>query len=164
MPLAAVAVALSAALAFATDVEFRGERLRLGDVADLSPLPEPIRARAAALELARIRRGAEQVRLPSSWLAAQARARMPLLGAWLPADARAATVTLHRPLRPGLPFVTSGAEGVAKGARVAVRIDAGIFHIQRDGVALADARPGERLFVLTADHQMISALCQGATP
>lgn len=150
---------LAGALVFAADATIAGDTVRLGQVADLTPLPAALRGSAAELPLARFRRDADTATVPARYLSEQARARMPVLAPWL-AEAQTGVVRLHRSVELGQPRIE--ARDIAKGDRVTLRIVAGIFTIERQGVALADARVGERLFVRTADGRVILAHCHEA--
>jgi hypothetical protein len=157
-----MALLVALALVFAAEAEIRGEIVRLGDVADVAALPEAIRAKAAGLRIARFDRDALQTRVSTDFLATQARAQMPALAAWLKRDA-GTYVTLRRPRAGVRPLaLASRPEGVARGERVILRVEAGPFRIEREGVALDDAGPGEALFVRVGAHDVIQALLQGS--
>ena len=155
----AAALLFAGALPFAADAEIRGEVVRLGDIIDVAGLPSEMRRNAAVLPLARFDRDTPQANIPRAFLAAQARARMPGLAPWL-AGNDTGTIRLHRRLRAGMPIVVSAtAEGVTRGETVSLDIDTGTFYITRQAVAMTDARPGERLFVRTAEGKAVSARC-----
>lgn len=156
---AIAALVMAGSLVFAEQAEIRGEIVRLGDVVDVSSLPSELRSRAAALPLARVRSDAPQASIPVDFLAAQARARMPVLAGWL-AGGAGRQLTVRRPVPAGMPLVR--ADGVVRGEHVTVRVDAGLFQIEREGLALGNAHPGERLFVRTADRQVIAVRCVGS--
>ncbi len=161
MTAALAALALSGLLVFATDAEIRGEIVRLGDIANVAVLPESIRSRAAELQLARFKRYTPQASVPVAFLAAQARSQMPALAAWLAGNTGRQIILRHRRPAGELMALAPHAEGIVRGDQVTLRIDAGPFRIEREAIALSDAKPGERLFLRTADRQAISAQCQG---
>ncbi|MFA7603952.1 MAG: flagella basal body P-ring formation protein FlgA [Novosphingobium sp.] len=151
---------VATSLIFAADAEIRGDIVRLGDVADVTVLPLELRLKAADLPLAVLDKAATRASVSTGFLAAQARARMPLLGRWLARSDRE-FVTLTRPAAAGLPIVrAAGTQGVTKGEAVTVRVAIGPFRVEREGVALGTAHPDERVFVRTADGQVISAVCR----
>lgn len=61
------------------------DRILLADIADLSALPEPMRSRAARLELTKFNGAALPARIATGPLISRARSRLPLLAHWLPA-------------------------------------------------------------------------------
>lgn len=158
--MAFAAVALSGSLLFASEARIRGDVVRLGDVANVAVLPEAIRAQATALRLARFQPGPAQADVPIDFLAAQARSQMPVLAIWME-DQSGERITLRRALSPSGPRVlASRPEGIARSEQVTVRVDVGAFRIEREATAMDDAKPGEKLFVRTADRRVISAICQ----
>lgn len=152
-------VLLAGSLVFAADAVIEDDTLRLGQVADLSSLPAGLRGKADALPLARVAQTADAAVVPTAYLVGQARARMPALTRWLP-PATSDIVRLHRTVPASAPTVQ--ATEVRNGDIVSVRIVADGFAIERQGTALADAHPGERLFVRTAEGQVILAHCPEA--
>ncbi|HEX7753428.1 MAG TPA: hypothetical protein VF440_13630 [Novosphingobium sp.] len=158
--MAGAAVLLVASLAFVPIAEIRGETVRLGDVADISVLPSALRAEAAALPLARLNPDAVQASVPHSFLAAQARSRLPALAAWIP-PGQSGVLALRRHVPASMPRARGASfGGVAPGEPVALTVQAGGFRIERAGRALSAARPGERLFVRTADRQVLAAVLE----
>lgn len=150
-------------LAFLSQVELRGEILHLGDVVDLSALPSAVASRAGRTALLRIERTIPQTAVPRRELAAQVRARLPLLG-----DCFSATgdpVLIRRRIAETTPRVNAvDTAGIAKGEKVGVRIVSGPFAIERSGIAASDAKPGGRLFVRTGDGQVVRVVVEGAMP
>lgn len=82
---AATALALApqeSTIDFRGDVTVNGRIVRLGQVADLSALPAPLRTRAEVLEVARLSAGGTTV-IDTARLAARARAQLPALAPWM---------------------------------------------------------------------------------
>lgn len=150
-------------LAFVAQVELRGEILHLGDVADLSSLPDALAARADATALLRVDRGALHTAVARHDLAVQVGARLPFLAGCFAETG--GPVVIRRQIAAVTPrAISPGPAGFAKGEQVAVRIVSGTFAIERTGTAGSDAKPGGRMFVRTSDGQVIRAVVEGATP
>lgn len=150
-------------LAFFAQVGLRGEILHLGDVADLSALPQPLARRAGGTALLRVDRDAPQTTVARNELAAQIGARLPVLAGCF-AEA-GDPVVIRRAIAPAAPrVIAADTSGIAKGEKVGVRIVSGPFAIERSGIAAGDAKPGSRLFVRTGNGQVVRAIVEGATP
>jgi hypothetical protein len=150
-------------LAFLAEVELRGEILHLGDVADLSSLPSALSPRLGRTALLRIDRDALHTVLPRDQLAAQVRARLPILAGCLGETGN--PVVIRRRIAETTPRVMAAdAAGVVRGEKVGVRIVSGPFAIERSGLAANDARPGGRLFVRTGNGQVVRAVVEGKMP
>ncbi|HEY9219055.1 MAG TPA: hypothetical protein VIO94_13465 [Phenylobacterium sp.] len=93
--LACAPVAPTAPLIFAEAAVVDHPMITLADVADVSSLPQTIRMRAAALELARFRRPGVLV-LPATVVSERLRSQLPALASWLPSGARADVVIRYR--------------------------------------------------------------------
>jgi hypothetical protein len=97
-------LALFGADAVAEGIEFRPAvnldrpQVRLGDVADLAPLPPALRPKASSLIVGWLDRGAE-ARFSANEVAARARALMPALGPWLPPELASGAQTIDVRLR-----------------------------------------------------------------
>lgn len=158
-----LATACTIPLAFLTQVDLDGDILRLGDIADLSPLPRDLARRVGRTALLRIDRDARQTTVPSRELAAQVQARVPLLASCFPTTGD--PVVIRRHIAETAPRVMATAPvGITKGEKVGIRIVSGPFAIERNGIAAGDAKPGDRLFVRTGDGQVVRAVVEGAVP
>ncbi|MBS0253870.1 MAG: hypothetical protein JSS36_01325 [Proteobacteria bacterium] len=157
----ALVLVLAAGLMLADEVRTRAEVIRLGDVADVAALPPSLRDAAARLELARVRRDAATATIPRAFLAAQARARLPALAAWLPAERQGGVVVVRRPVAAMQPVAIAGGGPIHRGTAVVVQVSAGPVIIRRGGLALGEASLGQHLFVSARDGSVISALYQG---
>jgi hypothetical protein len=146
-------------LVFANEIVARGEVLTLGQVADVRKLPANLRAQAAALPL--MVRGPGG-RIEHRQLASRARSLMPALAPWLRGRFEGRLTVASRDAQPAMPMAScDGSEDdVATGDVLAVRITVGPFLIERNGVAMQDARPGERLFIRTADGNALVVQCK----
>lgn len=152
---------LAAAAASPPQIVFRDvmtpvAQIRLGDVADLRALPQTMRLRASALELAQSPRN-------KAWrhsdLAARARALMPALGPWLSGSYRGRLRFASEPART--PIVAIAARTpVARGDTVSTRLTTGIFTIEREATALQAGVPGAPIFVRVGDD-VVTAICCG---
>lgn len=150
-------------LAFVAQVELGGDILRLGDIADLSPLPRDLARRVGRTALLRVDRDVLLTTVPPRELAAQVQARVPLLAGCF--SMSGAPVVIRRRIAETAPRVmTTAPAGITKGEQVGVRIVSGPFAIERSGVAAGDAKPGERLFVRTGNGQLVRAVVEGAMP
>lgn len=156
------AVAVPRPVPLVERLEHRSGPVRLGEVADLAPLPSGLRERASKLQIAVIRSVKESVSIPHRQIAARARAMLPALGPWLVvASDDLLLINTERSARR-LPTATSASGDVIVAREpVVATVSAGIFRIHREGIALQDAAPGERLFVRTPDG-VITALCCGS--
>lgn len=111
------------AITYDRDVEVAAAQITLDDVADLSPLPAPLRSKAGSLVLVRLPAArAADVRFTSRQLSERARGLMPALAPWLPATDDAVVRVRHSPSKPApvavgclrtLPPVAAGAYPVA---------------------------------------------------
>ncbi|MBN3815126.1 hypothetical protein G3N57_00210 [Paraburkholderia sp. Se-20369] len=93
--IAVAAPAMDATLHFRSEATIRAPTLKLSDVADLTPLPEPLRQRAADLIVLALAPEATRVRVDARRLAQAARRGMPMLAPWL-ADVPAADIAVSR--------------------------------------------------------------------
>ncbi|RQQ07097.1 hypothetical protein DF107_31615 [Burkholderia stagnalis] len=84
-----------AGLHFRSVTNVRAPALKLSDVADLTPLPEPLRQRAADLIVLALAPEATRVRVDARRLADAARRGMPMLAPWL-VDVPAADIVVYR--------------------------------------------------------------------
>lgn len=148
-------------LAFAEKALVRGEVLTLGQVADIQMLPAELRAQAFVLPLLGRR---EAKIIEHSKLASRARSLMPALVPWLRGPFEGQLVVSARGTQSLMPMAScDGSDGgVTRGEALVVRVSTGPFLIQREGVAMQDAHPGERLFVRTAEGSALVVQCEGA--
>ncbi|KWD78393.1 hypothetical protein [Burkholderia ubonensis] len=93
--IAVAAPSVGAALDFRSVATVDAPTLKLSDVADLTPLPEPLRQRAADLIVLALAPEATRVRVDARRLADAARRGMPMLAPWL-ADVQAANIAIYR--------------------------------------------------------------------
>ncbi|WP_088307319.1 hypothetical protein [Novosphingobium sp. B 225] len=163
MGLGALLIAASAlgTITFAAEAEVTGPTVRLGDVAELSAVPESLRRQAAGLPLARLALDQRRTVMDRAELAARARALMPVLRDLLPAGSAPVTILRHTGL-PALPLASGAAPGlIRKGEPVSVAVRAGPVMIRRSAKALQGATAGEQLFVATAERDVLTAVCCG---
>jgi hypothetical protein len=139
-----------------------GETITLKQVADLRDLPTEWRLQAEGLTLQKWDRKRPAASLDHAALASRVRALMPALASWLrgPFDG-SMRVTDNRGTQR-LPLAACGEDGLDKGDAVTIQIAAGPFQIERETIALQPAKPGERLFVKTADGDALAVQCAGA--
>jgi hypothetical protein len=157
-----VAASAAGLITFHSDVRPPQNLLRLGDVADVSVLPDALRERAVILPLLRLPKGKDDVQISTGALKSRARALIPALGPWFGEKAEG---TVHvRRMTPRATTLLAQAltdHGVAKGDKVRVTLRTGIFTIERDAVAMSNAKPGQRFFARTTDHKALPVLCCG---
>ena len=173
LPVQPPLVEIACPVASAGSVRFRGEvtldhrRAVLGDIADLSALPSRARARASTLEIGEVRGRAGDVSVAP--LLARLRARMPLLGCFLPRSPAqrvrvrvvADGTVVRRTQSASFETVWSAPPAVSPGDRVSLSTAAGAVRIERQVEALQAARPGQRLFVRDVDGRSFSVLYPG---
>lgn len=129
----------------------------LGQIADLSAVPESLRRRASDLVL--MERPAQPAAISYQSLASRARSLMPALRPWLN-KVQVGTLRLngHYDAHP-VELIAADASDMIEGANVTVVTRAGPFTIERRGTAVQDARSGESSFVRFADGTVVSAAC-----
>lgn len=145
----------AAPIAFRETVEVDAAELKLGDIADVSKLPSYLRIKAAKLRLYAMPKGVH--RFDHVQLASRARSLMPTLGPWL-SEAQGELVA-YRGARQVALQAQCGSDGLDRGARANVSIDAGPFRIEREVWLLQRAEPGRRFFAKTSDGDVIAAVC-----
>lgn len=155
----ATAPAGAVPLVFPDTLRARAGPVRLGEISDLSALPAPLRARAAAVVVLAMAPPASHH--SHAALAARARALLPALGPWLPRSYPGRLSV--PPATPGIAAVAlATTEAVAAGDAVTLRVRTGPFEIRREARALQPAKPGQAVFVRTADG-VVRATCCGAS-
>lgn len=93
-----LAAATPPAIVFQRDVDVRAQDvITLGDLADLTALPDDIEARARDVQIARFPAGAAQVTFPVARVIERARAGLPGLNAYLPASDAPGTIVVRAP-------------------------------------------------------------------
>lgn len=107
------------AIVYGRDVEIAAGQITLGDVADLSALPAPLREKAGRLIVARFPAGRDNATFSAARLSERGRALMPALAPWLPAT-EDATITVRR--AAGKPVVLT-----THCLRVSSPVDAGVY-------------------------------------
>jgi hypothetical protein len=154
-----IALAAARGISFVPEVVVRGDTVHLGDVADVSVLPENVRSRAEKLPLMRLPTNQKPLKLSGSEIAARARSLMPVLAPWF--GSASGTVSIMRRNNDPMQIVANASQlgGIAKDDTVRVTIVAGIYTIERQAIAMSDAQIGERFFVKTQDRKVLSALC-----
>jgi hypothetical protein len=156
-----IALALAGSVSLVPTAMVRGDVLRLGDVADTSQLPMSMRDRASKLELMKLPDNSDSVHLRGEDIAARTRSLMPALAPWL-VQMKGDIVVRRRSADPLMPVVhATRTDGILKDEPVQLTISAGIYTIERRGIAMSDGRPGGKLFIKTEDGKAISALCCG---
>lgn len=156
-----IALALAGSVPLAPTAIVRGDVLHLGDVADTSQLPMPMRDRATKLALMNLPDNNDPVRLRGEDIAARARSLVPALAPWL-AQMKGDIVVRRRSAKLLVPVaLATRADGIPKDDPVQLTVSAGIYIIERRGIAMSDGRPGSKLFIRTEDGKAISALCCG---
>jgi hypothetical protein len=128
--------------------------VRLGDVADLSTLPDALARRAAAMPLPWDIRRDGSIEIAS--LSSVVRARMPLLACSLPTSNRRIRVHAVPAADPERYVVAAAQDLVAPGDTVGLGVAVGAVRVERQVTALQAARPGDRLFVADADGRTVS--------
>jgi hypothetical protein len=156
---AAAALADPGAIVFHDRVRKSGPVFTLGDVADLTSLPDPLRLRAAPLVLI----DGVMERHDRVWshrmLASRARALMPALG---PRLSQPYSGFLHiQAKEQQISASGRNPEAVSIGDAVTTRLRIGIYMIERQGHALQPAKSGERFFVRTSDGVLSAHCCGG---
>jgi hypothetical protein len=147
-------------IAFREVADWPKAALRLGDVAELSIVPEPVRKRALALPLVDRLPKQGPLRLTHAMLAARVRSRMPMLSPWL-AQSHSGMLRLERrSSKPSIAALGDGNLGVAAHAPLRVRLKVGMFSIEREALALQAAKPGEAMFVRTSDGPLAVHCCE----
>jgi hypothetical protein len=156
-----IALALAGSVSLVPTAMVRGDVLRLGDVADISQLPMPMRDRASRLELMNLPENHDPVRFRGEDIAARARSLLPALAPWL-VQIKGDIVVRRRSADPLMPVAhATRTDGILKDEPVQLTISAGIYTIERRGTAMSDGQPGSKLFIRTEDGKAISALCCG---
>lgn len=145
---------------FRDKVTIRSRDLRLGAIADLSALPGYLRPRAAAIVLFRVER--DHVQVSWTFMAARAKALMPLLRCWLGRGQGDVTITQVReaPVAPRSSRPPPE-ESVSRGSRLTMVASVGPVRVTRAVEALQQTRPGGRLFVRDGDGQILSVRYSG---
>lgn len=87
-------------IAYGRDVEIAADQVTFGDVADLSVLPAPLRAKAERLVLARVPAGRDRVAYSTRRLSERGRALMPALAPWLPTADETSVLVRRGPAKP----------------------------------------------------------------
>ena len=146
-------------LVFRSQVRVTGDLVRLGDVADLSPLPEALRDRAASTPVARI--GTHRQVLSSRLLSERARAAMPALSTWLPSSPDR-PVDVEPIAAPETPTPSTLAAkpyepDINPGDTLTMRVAVGSVVVEREVHALQSGRRGHPVFVRTAEGRVLSA-------
>lgn len=156
-----IAIALAGSVSLVPTAMVRGDVLRLGDVADTSQLPLPMRDQARRLALMNLPNNSDPVHLRGEDIAARARSLVPALAPWL-AQMKGVIIVRRRSADPLSPVARAiRTDGIRKDEPVQLTIFAGIYKIERRGIAMSDGRPGNKLFIRTEDGKAISALCCG---
>jgi hypothetical protein len=153
--------AAAGVISFAPEAVVRDDTLYLGDVVDMGTLPADLRDRSATLPLMKLPKGSDPLTLRTADIASRARALMPALAPWFQ-KTNGIVLVLRRKADP-MRLVAGATQegGIAKDDRVSVTLVAGIYTIKRQGIAMSDAKIGERLFVKTEDRKALSAICCG---
>lgn len=146
---------------FTPEVVVRNDILYLGDVADVSALPINIRNRAEKLPLMRLPENRSPVMLDVSDIAARARSLIPALAPWFQKSVGTVSILRRRDDPMRLMANATQDNSIAKDERVRVTIVAGIYTVERQGIAMSNAKAGERLFVKTENRKVLSVTCCG---
>ncbi|HYC68878.1 hypothetical protein [Brevundimonas sp.] len=145
---------------FRPQVSVRGDVVRLGDVADLSAVPEPLRARAVDTPVARVIGGSQSLSIRV--MAARARAALPGLSPWLAIEGdgvvRITSAPIESPTAPANSPTSAPAPSVSAGDVLTLRVTVGPVTVEREVRALQAGVPGGALFVRTADGAVLRAL------
>lgn len=158
-----VALIITDPLMFHTHARVPGDMVRLGDVADVSSLPESLRDRAASTPVART--GGQRRVLSSRRMSERARAAMPALSGWLPSspdqlvqvdsdmvqEAPAQSARTASPHEPD----------ISRGDALTIRVAIGPVVVEREVHALQSGRRGRPIFVRTAEGRVLSARVAG---
>lgn len=155
----AAVVIIADPLMFHSQARVSGDVVRLGDVADVSSLPELLRDRAASTPVARM--GAHRQVLSSRLMSERARAAMPALSAWMPSSSEQwvqvdSDGILETPAPSG-PAARPHEPDISPGDALTVRVAIGSVLIEREVHALQSGRRGRPLFVRTAEGRVLSA-------
>lgn len=163
--LAAGVIAAAGPVAFRTETSVRGDTVRLGDIADLSALPEALRARAIATPVARVREGSQS--LSTRVMAARARAAIPGLSPWLTVEGddlvHVTSVREATPPAPRVAVASIPVSAVLAGDVLTLHIEVGPVTVERPVRALQSGSAGRYVFVRTADGSVIRALVPEAS-
>lgn len=146
-------------LVFVNEARIIGSVVALSDVADVSVLPDGLRLLATRVPVARVRDG-EQT-LSSKVMASRARSAIPALASWLPSNSDHDVVIVAQ--TPDLPANTIRPRAlpvgpmIEVGDRLSVVTRVGPVEVARDVQALQSAHPGQHLFVLTKNGDVLTA-------
>lgn len=156
---AAAAVIISDPLMFHARARVPGDVVRLGDVADVSPLPEALRDRAASTPVARM--GAQRQVLSSRVMSERARAAVPALSAWLLSSAdqlvQVDSDMVSETPAPSAPTARPHEPDISRGDALTIRVAIGPVVVEREVHALQSGRRGRPVFVRTAEGRVLSA-------
>jgi hypothetical protein len=156
-----IASASTGVISFAHEAVVRADTLYLGDVVDTHALPVELRDRTARLPLMKLPKSSDPLNLRTKDIASRARSLMPVLTPWFQETDGTVSI-LRRKDDPMQPIASATQEGgIAKGDRVRVTIVAGIYTIESQGIAMSDAKIGERMFIKTGDRKTLSVACCG---
>jgi hypothetical protein len=156
-----IGLALAGSVSLAPTAMVRGDVLRLADIADVSALPAPLRDRAGSLALMTLPDSNDPLHLRGEDIASRARSLLPALAPWL-TDLKGKVVVTRRNADPLTPWANATRPvGIRKGDSVQVTVSAGIYKIERQGIAMSDVQPGDGLFVKTKDGKAVSVMCCG---
>jgi hypothetical protein len=160
--LAASLASCSSPVVFRDEATVTSRSVTLGQIANLDTLPPSMKVEAATIHLFDFRPRQKQIRVTQSDLVSRARSLLPSLAPCLPRQQTGDVTISFGDARISPIFVrsTSGT-GFKSGDKVATRLDAGIFSIEREGVAMQDGVPGARAFVRTRDGVLSALCCEG---
>lgn len=148
-------------ISFDTAAEASSGTLTLGDVADLSQLPENLRGPAKTLPLYRLRHGQREGLFSHAALASRARALMPILNPWLAGHYKGSLLVGSQRTKMGTPHIACGRGGLAKGVTASARVNWATVSIEREVKLLQPATPGRRFFASTSEGDVIAIYCAG---
>ena len=155
----AVALIVADPLVFHSQARVCGDVVRLGDVADVSTLPEALRDRAASAPVARM--GAQRQILSSRVMSERARSAVPALSAWLPSSpeqwVEVDADRVSETPAPSGPTARSHEPDIIPGDTLTLRVAIGPVEIEREVYALQSGRRGRPVFVRTAEGRVLSA-------
>lgn len=161
--LSTVALILTSAstgtIAFSPEAVVRNDILLLSDVADVSVLPLELRERAAVLPLMKLNGTLNGQTIRIAAIASRARSLLPALAPWLQ-HAEGTIFIVRRKNVPMQPVAgATRKDGIAKDDIVRVTVTAGIFKVERQTIAMSDAKMGEGMFVRTQEGKALSVIC-----
>jgi hypothetical protein len=122
-------------------------------------MPVPLRNQAAGLRLFVIAPNRKEQNVSQEAMASRVRSLMPALGPCL-ADRYAGDTRIRMGATNNMMAVPVGGDAIASGDRVSARIKAGIFTVERAGVAMQSAHRGERFFMRTRDGAISAQCCE----